>query len=338
VLPTAQPLDAETRHDAARRLVQTVIAAVEQGELSGQSPDLQRLEALSPETLTPRQLFEAIYRTERTVLDELALDEGLGAVSDAWPLVAELVRRASVEIFAALSERPAADQTPAAVRDPLTTLVIRPVFELALEQEAERAHRYESALSLLLFDVDGLSHINLKHGFGVGDRLLERLGILARRFFRTYDWIARHGDDSIAVLLPQTPLDAAASLAHDFRLTMQQRLILVEHQSGTRAEMTLSAAAVGTDRVQSEIAPGYIIGEAEAALVRAKMNGRNRTERVALLPTSLTILGAASLLDCSVTDVRRLVRHGQLTATRRGRHYHIDRSTIERYRQSSSHN
>jgi diguanylate cyclase (GGDEF)-like protein/excisionase family DNA binding protein len=224
----------------------------------------------------------------------------------------------------------------AAVRDPLTTLVTRAVFELALEQESERAHRYEAALSLLLFDVDDLSQINQRHGYRVGDRVLERLGILARRFFRTYDWIARHGDDSIAVLLPQTPLDAAATLAQGFRLTMQQRLILVEHQSGSRAELTLSAAAVGTDRVQSELDPGSIIGEAEAAMMRAKMNGKNRMERVALLPTSLTILGAASLLDCSANAVRRLVRGGQLTATRRGRHYHIDRVAIERYRQTSA--
>ena len=84
------------------------------------------------------------------------------------------------------------------------------MFELALAQEIERALRHQHALALLLFDIDDLSQINREHGWGVGDRLLERTGILARQFFRTHDWVARYGDDSIAVLLPETTLDQAA--------------------------------------------------------------------------------------------------------------------------------
>ena len=84
---------------------------------------------------------------------------------------------------------------------------------LALEQEIERALRHQHALALLLFDIDDLSHINRDQGWGVGDRILERMGILARRFFRMHDWVARHADDAIAVLLPETTVDQAAVLA-----------------------------------------------------------------------------------------------------------------------------
>ena len=57
------------------------------------------------------------------------------------------------------------------------------------------------AVSLILFDVDRLSEINQQHGYGVGDKVLERLGILIRQYFRQHDWVARHSEDSIAVLL-----------------------------------------------------------------------------------------------------------------------------------------
>ena len=101
----------------------------------------------------------------------------------------------------------------AALRDELTTLISRPVFDMVLQQEAQRALRHEHGIAMLLFDIDDLSGLNRSHGYGAGDRLLERLGILARRFFRTHDWVVRHGPDSIAVLLPETTLDQASTLA-----------------------------------------------------------------------------------------------------------------------------
>jgi excisionase family DNA binding protein len=98
--------------------------------------------------------------------------------------------------------------------------------------------------------------------------------------------------------------------------------------------VTVSAAAIGTDFVQSEIDSAYVLAEAEAAVRRAKRNGRNRIESVALLPTSLTIFGAAGMLGQTPHDITRLVREGTLTASRRGRHYHIDRDLIEAYRKT----
>ena len=69
-------------------------------------------------------------------------------------------------------------------------------------------------------------------------------------------------------------------------------------------------------------------------VLRAKLNGRNRIERVALLPTSLTIFGAATMLGEPAREVTRLIREGTLKASRRGRHFHIDRELIEAYRKT----
>jgi diguanylate cyclase (GGDEF)-like protein/excisionase family DNA binding protein len=321
-------LDAEGWRECGHLLVSLLASAVEEGELDPRRGGIHDLARFAP-PLTVRQLVYAAHRAERVVLDELALHDQLGATSEPWPVVAHSVRTAVLEIVAALAER---STGRLALRDALTTLVAQPVFNLALEQETLRAHRHQHGVAMILFDIDDLSSINHSHGYGAGDRLLERLGIMARRFFRTHDWVARQGEDSIAVLLPETTLDQAANLAERFLEMVRQRLVLVDHKTDVVTVVTVSAAAVGTELVQADVDVGYILSEAEGAVVRAKMNGGDSVERVALMPTSVTIIGAATLLGTSVRDVMRLVRAGTLRATRRGRHFHIDRAQIEDYR------
>ena len=277
-----------------------------------------------------RQVVHAIHRAERVLLYELATDQELGANTEDWPTTAHIIRSAAFEIAAAYSEH----DSRTALRDPLTTLISEHVFRLALEQEAERANRYGHGVSMLLFDIDNLSEVNKSLGFGAGDRLLERLGISARRFFRTHDWVARYRDDAIAVLLPQAALDQATALATRFREMVQQRLVLVDHKTDSTIRVTVSAAAVGTDLVQTGMDARQMVTEAEAAVVRAKMEGGNRTEAVALVPTTVTIIGAATLLDTTPRDVVQLIRRGALRGARRGRHLHIDRTHIEDFKRT----
>lgn len=321
-------LTREGWRECAGVVVDLLASAIEQGQLDSRRGGLNDLARHAP-PLTLRQLAHAIHSVERVTVDELALHDRLGATSDPWPIVAYALRTATLEILTAFTER---DRGRPALRDPLTTLFSPHVFTLALAQETQRALRHQHGLAVILFDIDDLSELNRMHGYGAGDRLLERLGILANRFFRNHDWVARYGEDSIAVLLPETTLDQASALANRFRVMVQQRLVLVDHKTETRTAVTVSAAAVGTDLVQAEVEPDYMMTEAEAAVMRAKIDGRNRVERVALLPTSVTILGAATLLGTTVREVIGLVRAGTLRAARRGRHYHIDRAQIEEFR------
>lgn len=312
----------------SERLVALLAQAVDDGYLDHRQGGVHDLGRFVP-PLTPRQLIYAVHRAERIVLDELALHEQLGATSEPWPLVAHSLRSAMLEIVTAFVER---DVTRPGLRDPLTTLLSQQIFSLALAQETQRALRHQHGIAVILFDIDDLAQLNHSHGYGAGDRLLERLGILANRFFRTHDWVARHGEDSIAVLLPETTLDQASALANRFREMVQQRLVLMDHKTEVTTVVTVSAAAVGADVVQAEVDAEYIMAEAEAAVMRAKMDGRNRVERIALLPTSVTIVGAAALLGLTAREVIRLIRTGALRASRRGRHYHIDRAQIEEFR------
>ena len=327
-LSTEPGLDQAGWHGCSQGVVDLLTLAIEEGRVDNGRGGILELSRLCP-PIQLRQMIHVIHEAERIVLDELAVDQEIGATSEPWPYVAHSIRSGALEVIAAFAERAGGHHS---LRDQLTTLIAGHVFDLVLEQEAMRALRHHHGIAMILFDIDDLSQLNRAHGYGAGDRLLERLGILARRFFRTHDWVARHGDDSIGVLLPEATLDQAATLAARFCETVKQRLVLIDHKTDSITAVTVSAAAVGTDLVQAEIEPAYILAEAYAAVVRAKMNGGNRVERVALMPTSVTIVGAATLLGMTPRQVAGMVRNGALRATRRGRHFHIDRVQIEEQR------
>jgi diguanylate cyclase (GGDEF)-like protein len=255
-------------------------SGVDAGALDPRSAAMRDLGRYSPR-LTTRELFDAVHHAERVILDEVALDSELGATSEPWALVAHVTRRTTLEILRALADQMADRDVPVTVRDPLTTLIVGPVFDLALAQEIERAHRYKQPLAILLFDLDNLSRMNKEHGRSVGDRLLERTGILARQFFRTHDWVARRGGDGIAVLLPQATVDQAEGLARGFSDAVRQRLVMHDQDTGVSQIVTVSAAAVGTGQVTGELDATAVIATAEAAVARARESGR--IERV-LLP------------------------------------------------------
>lgn len=330
--PLSGVLDAESVAACATLLIDLLAATVETGLLDPRTGKVVDLQCFYTERLSIRHLFESIHGAERIVIDELALHEHLGATSEPWAFVTQLVRLAALDLQIALTERLIFTPARGVVRDSLTTLIARPAFDLALAKEVDRAQRRGHSISLILFDIDHLSVINRELGFGAGDRLLERLGILARRFFRNDDWLGRHGEDSIAALLPETSLDHAAALAQRFRRMVRQRMVLVDHKTDARVTVTLSAGVVGAERLLSHVDPNTLLTEAEAALLRVTMNGSDQMEQVALQPTTVTILGAANLLDCRPEEVRRLIREGELSATKRGRHYYIDRASIERHR------
>ena len=276
-------LDSEYCRRLGHLLSQLLAFSVRDGRLDprgGFVADLHRL--VVERTLATERLFTFAYLTERTALDELALSETIGATSEPWPVVAQLVRRASFDLLAAYTERALLEPSETAVIDKLTTLHTRPFFDAVLATEVERAGRFGYPISLILFDVDRLSAINQEHGYGVGDRILERMGILIRQYFRHHDWVARHSEDSFAVLLTRTDAEHASGLAERVRATVEERLGFTDHRTDRPVTVTLSAAVINVVRVAvgDVIDPERLLADAETAVERAKRHGRNRVERV----------------------------------------------------------
>src|SRR5205823_1423617 len=92
----AESLDPAYCNRLGHLLVQLLAYAVRDSRLDARGGfvgDLHRI--VLERTLTMERLFTFAYLAERTALDELALDEALGATSEPWPLVAQLIRRGS---------------------------------------------------------------------------------------------------------------------------------------------------------------------------------------------------------------------------------------------------
>ena len=328
-----QPLETDYCERLGRRLLQLTGAALE-GRLAAAGEaitDLQRL--VADRNLPMQRLFDFVCLMERTLLDELAFDGVIGATSEPWPVVAQAVRKASFDLMAAYFERSQQDHTSPKITDRLTTLYSRAMMDVVLSTEVQRAERFSFPSALMVFDVDRLSDINHTHGYGVGDRVLERLGILIRKFFRQDDWVFRHGEDPIAVLLCQVSSDDAFFLASRVVAMVEQRLGFKNHNTDERVRVTVSAAAItGQGSLGEPFERRGLLLEADAAVKRAKALGRNRVERVAIAATSLSVQSAAHYLQCSPAVVQGLIGEGKLKTTGTGQSLRIEKLGVDEYR------
>jgi diguanylate cyclase (GGDEF)-like protein len=267
----------------AALILQSLAAAARQGELDPRSEPVGDLRhAAESSDVGVRQLFELVYVIERAALEKLALDASFGAAAEPWRAVAQIVRRSSFDLLAAYSDRLNREPGRDALLDTLTTLHTRAVVVAATEKEIQRAERYGHPFALILVDVDRMAGINAMHGYGSGDRVLERLGILMRNYFREQDWVGRFFGDGFAVLLPETGREHAAHLAERVRTTVEGRIALHDYHSDEQVAVTVSAAVVFVETVDRTVRAEQLFDEAQLALKRAKDAGRNRLEKVDL--------------------------------------------------------
>jgi diguanylate cyclase (GGDEF)-like protein len=226
-----------------------------------------------------RPLFTIVYLVERAALDVLALDDSFGASSAPWPALAQTIRRASFDLCAALAEHSRGGPVDTGIIDALTTLHTRAVFHAALDKEIQRSERLGEPFALMVIDVDRLADINTRYGYGAGDRVLERVGIVVRNYFRDTDWVARLREDVFAVLLPAIQGRDAERLAERVRITVQERLGVHDHRSDQSFPVTISVAVFVGESVERTTKAEQLIEAAERAIVRAKQAGGNRVER-----------------------------------------------------------
>jgi diguanylate cyclase (GGDEF)-like protein len=161
-------------------------------------------------------------------------------------------------------------------RDGLTGIANRRFFESRLADEFARWQRYGGELSVLLFDLDHFKKINDQFGHVAGDAVLRVMAQRVSDVVRKQDVFGRFGGEEFALLLPCTPLGDALNVAEKIRRTIGEEPVEVQ---GVVVPVTASVGAAAA-RPGS---PGYdgIINEADAALYRAKRQGRNRSVALA---------------------------------------------------------
>lgn len=138
--------------------------------------------------------------------------------------------------------------------------------------EVERARRFRRPLSVLLADLDLLRDINNQHGHLVGDQMIRRVADAIRGALRDYDVPARFGGDEFAVLMPETTLSEAMTVAERIRRGVEA--IELKASDGATVAVSLSIGAAlfpVSGRTASEL-----LAAADRAVYQAKALGRNR--------------------------------------------------------------
>ncbi len=156
--------------------------------------------------------------------------------------------------------------------DGLTGLYNHRYLHERLRQEIERANRYGRQLSLVMVDLDHFKAYNDTHGHPRGDEVLIAIAHTLRQISRSSDVVARYGGEEFTMILPETPLDEARVLAERARRHVES-LELAGRDAFTTARVTLSAGIAALCRGCSQES---LIDAADAALYRAKHEGRNR--------------------------------------------------------------
>ena len=219
-------------------------------------------------TLRETGLFEAEHVATDLVLAALGVAAYAFWLSNPWlipfavaPLV--LVHRSL-----------AVPQLQAEARvDPKTGLFNARHFGAALSEEIGRAQRFERPMSLIMADLDLLRDINNSYGHLAGDAVLKGIAEVFRAQLRHYDIPARFGGEEFSILLPETPPEQALEIAERIRRAVAQRTFDIETSSEPiRATVSIGVAGYPKDGTDAN----ELIHQADLAVYRAKLQGRNR--------------------------------------------------------------
>ena len=157
-----------------------------------------------------------------------------------------------------------------ATTDDLTGICNRQEFSRVLANEMERTRRNASPLSVIMYDLDHFKQVNDDFGHATGDAVLRTVSALVTGTLRSIDVHGRWGGEEFMVLLPDTGLDEAASVAEKLRRT------IVAHPFDKVGSVTASFGVVEFQEPEDATA---LLQRVDQALYRAKHRGRNRVER-----------------------------------------------------------
>jgi diguanylate cyclase (GGDEF)-like protein len=156
------------------------------------------------------------------------------------------------------------------VRDGLTGCWTRTHAMQVLDSELRRARRSGLPVSIILFDLDHFKAINDRFGHLCGDAVLAEVGKRFDQALRTSDLKCRYGGEEFLGVLPATPLHGAGCVAETLRRELAARPV-----SWNDDVLTVTASLGVTEAEPGELDMEKIIGRADAALYRAKAQGRN---------------------------------------------------------------
>lgn len=174
--------------------------------------------------------------------------------------------------------------------DELTGLLNRWALRRIALREISRCGRTKSPISVVMMDLDGLKLVNDSLGHGGGDTVLQAVAEVLRETIRDQDAVARIGGDEFCILLPDTGLVEAATVAE--RLRLQVDLMAVSY----RGQAVRVFASLGVASSEGcGLSWQRLMEQSDAALYRAKREGRNRV-------VTVEVIGPPDSIDESVPE------------------------------------
>ncbi|HUK20627.1 MAG TPA: diguanylate cyclase [Gemmatimonadales bacterium] len=156
--------------------------------------------------------------------------------------------------------------------DALTGCLNRRALSEDLEEELERARRYNLAITILLADLDRFKLINDTRGHIAGDSVLRQVGELLRREARAVDIVARYGGEEFVVVMPETALQGAVIFAERLRRRIMHHDFADPGEDPVNVTVSIGLASFPDERITSA---DSFVALADQALYRAKNEGRN---------------------------------------------------------------
>jgi diguanylate cyclase len=157
--------------------------------------------------------------------------------------------------------------------DPLTSLANRKFFDDSLAKAIDTSRRNGEQLSLLLTDIDFFKRFNDNYGHLTGDQVLRLVAVCVKQNVKGQDTAARYGGEEFAVVLPNTVLSSAVTVAEHIRRSVMSKDLMKRSTGEHLGQVTIS---VGVAALRTGDTAQTLIERADTCLYAAKRSGRNK--------------------------------------------------------------
>ena len=161
-----------------------------------------------------------------------------------------------------------------ATHDHLTGLTNRRMIMYHLTRELNRARHEGRSVAVALADLDHFKAVNDAHGHAAGDTVLFETASRMRAAVRAYDFVGRYGGEEFLLVLPGADANTGQAIAERVRARVAEEPVRGSLSTPLCVSVSVGVAWSGT----AGLDPNALVAAADAALYRAKANGRNRVE------------------------------------------------------------
>jgi diguanylate cyclase len=166
-----------------------------------------------------------------------------------------------------------ADAEEQGLSDPLTGLRNRRSFDIMLASQVASARNSTQPLCLIIADIDHFKSINDRYGHPTGDEVLKWFAKILSSNVKGRDTVARYGGEEFAIIMPQTTLENAATIASQIKAQLNAQFW---QKPGAPNTMLRVTSSFGVAQMTNGEGTSGLIARADAKLYEAKAQGRNR--------------------------------------------------------------